>query len=309
MGALLNKLWDFALKVNPVLLVGAITVFGVFGLSAMVEYNQSDNFCQKCHAVRGPFVAVNLESRSHKPFKDNQIGCMECHRDKDFYDWAGRTAAAFGRVVQDYTNPEAVRYEVPESEDDARCLRCHYKILEDNDMKLLELSGKLKLIGLRFEHDRHYAIRSYDQKEQERLEALSSSSGGDLTDEEAEEKEFLLKVRYSNCAICHEPNKSTADGERFVDKTVNYFTSNPMTCHSCHKDAIPRAHPGKKLSLPTEESCRWCHNGRLHGMISFFNADKNDRDRTACVKCHPDYKPEMDRALGLAPMISAEGIQ
>ena len=299
---LLKKMGTAILGINPILFVAAVALFGVSGLVGMVQYNQSNYFCQKCHRIRGPYVSIHLDSKSHKPFKDGTHGCLACHRDKDFYDWALGTAGSFAGFMQDYTNPAAIHYEAPDMESDAKCLRCHYNQLEYNQTRPLELTGNLRKIGLKFDHAKHYAFRDFDRKKDARLKELSAKRG--RTEDEKKEMEFLEKVRYSNCAICHERVKDAPGGGTFIDKTVNYFTTNPMTCSSCHKDALRNDHPGHKLAVPSEESCRWCHNGKLHARMVFFPADKTSPDRTACVKCHPDYKRSMDRDLGLIP---AEG--
>ena len=157
-------------------------------------------------------------------------------------------------------------------------------------------SPKLAAIGLRMDVGRHYHLKEFDADDRRRFAELSAKEA--LDDAERDELVFLNKARISNCAICHERRRATEAGQARLDKTVNYFTANPMTCFSCHPDAVDGRHPGNPLALPTERVCRRCHNGWTHGRILFFNADRNDADRSACVKCHPRYVPEVAATAG-----------
>ena len=95
---------------------------------------------------------------------------------------------------------------------------------------------------------------------------------------------------------CHERTQVRESGETFEDKSINYAARNPMLCTACHYEIELVVHPGKKRGqLPSEESCRRCHDGRLHGgNLRIFLADcENSTDRDSCIKCHPSYRQEM----------------
>ena len=85
------------------------------------------------------------------------------------------------------------------------------------------------------------------------------------------------------------PKKDRDDNE-FVDKQVNFFARNPITCAGCHEDVDPITHPGKPLKTPSEEICQKCHHGQIHGKFLIFKAECEDRSNDEnCVKCHPYY--------------------
>jgi len=276
-------------SVEPWVLVLSLAALGAAGLWGMVTYNQTDYFCQRCHKVLGPYRSIYLESQAHEPFKQKKFDCIDCHADKDVYTWAHRQVSYWGRLFEEITQPQestaSMRYD-----DDSRCLACHYKILETNELKHFEMPQSLAKIGLRFEHARHLAFKSFDADEAERLAELESAAK--LTKEKQAELEFLRKVRNSSCDRCHE-REVALGGQKTLRKEVNYFSRNPASCVTCHSDATLYVHPGRqKLSFPSEETCRYCHRGRLHGKILFTLADKKSEDKTACKTCHPLYQPK-----------------
>ncbi len=276
-------------SVEPWLLVLLLALFGVVGLWGMITYNQTNYFCQRCHKVLGPYRSIYLESKAHEPFKQERFDCVDCHADKDVYVWVGRQVRYWGQLFERITQPqESIAFE--RYDEDERCLECHYRILETNDLKYFEMPKKLAEIGLRFEHRRHLAFKSFDPDEAERLAQLEAKT--ELSQEERSEIEFLRKVRDSSCDRCHR-RRAAAGGRTTVRKEVNYFSRNLISCATCHPDATVQVHPGtRKLEFPSEKRCRYCHRGRLHGKIMFTLADKRSKDKTSCKVCHPLYQPK-----------------
>jgi len=119
-------------------------------------------------------------------------------------------------------------------------------------------------------------------------------------------------AREDTCAKCHERYKKKDSSE--PDKEVNYAEVNHLACDSCHTQASHSYRSGQILpmgasqyaeareqawnrlaknprwmvAIPTEQSCRRCHNGQIHYKTRIFVA--NCRDGTNfddCVKCHP----------------------
>ena len=278
-------------SVEPWALVLSLVGFGIFGLWGMVTYNQANFFCQKCHKTLGPYRSIYLDSQAHKPFKEGKFDCVDCHSDKDVYVWAGRQVRYWGDLFERITQPaESLAFE--RDYNDEQCLACHYRILETNELKYFEMPKKLAKIGLRFEHKRHLAFKSFSAEDAARLAELEAKQN--LTPQEKDELEFLKKVRDSSCDRCHQRLVKTAEGDTVLRKEVNYFSHNPASCITCHEDAVREVHPGRvKLKFPSEAQCRYCHRGRLHGKIMFTLADKNSPDKTTCKKCHPKYEPEV----------------
>lgn len=277
-------------SIEPYILVLGLIGLGILGMIGMITYNQSNYFCQKCHKVLGQYRSIYLDSQAHEPFKKGEYNCISCHSDKDVRTWAKRQIKLWARGIEKLTQPvESFAFETPI--DDTKCLECHYKILESNDMKHFEMPEKLAKIGLRFEHKRHLAFKSFEPEETERLRELETKTS--LSESERDELTFLKKVRDSSCDRCHEKLGALESGSASLRKEVNYFSRNPASCITCHPDATDYVHPGThKLAFPSEKTCRYCHRGRLHGKILFTLADKNSPDKTTCKTCHPLYKPE-----------------
>jgi len=277
-------------SVEPWVLVLALAGLGILGLFAMITYNQTNYFCQKCHKVLGQYRSIYLDSQAHEPFKKGEYSCMACHSDKDVRTWSKRQAKLWARGVEKLTQPtESFAFEVPI--DDSKCLTCHYKILETNEMKYFEMPEKLAKIGLKFEHKRHLAFKSFTADDAEKLAALEAKAN--LSESERNELEFLKKVHDSSCDRCHEKKAALESGKVSIKKDINYFSRNPASCVTCHPDATDYIHPGtQKLAFPSEKNCRYCHRGKLHGKILFTLADKDSPDKTTCKICHPLYKPE-----------------
>lgn len=286
----LNLTKRIIFSVEPYILVLALVGLGMLGMLGMITYNQTNYFCQKCHKVLGQYRSIYLDSQAHEPFKKGEYGCMACHSDKDVRTWAKRQAKLWARGIEKATQPvESFAFEVPI--DDTKCLECHHKILETNEMKYFEMPEKLAKIGLVFEHRRHLAFKNLEPEEAEKLAELDAKTA--LLESERNELAFLKKVRDSSCDRCHEKQVALKSDKILLRKEVNYFSRNPASCITCHPDATDYVHPGtQKLAFPSEKTCRYCHRGKLHGKILFTLADKDSPDKTTCKTCHPLYKPE-----------------
>jgi uncharacterized CHY-type Zn-finger protein len=118
-------------------------------------------------------------------------------------------------------------------------------------------------------------------------------------------------ARDDTCARCHERYKEkTGD----ADRGVNYAEVNHLACDSCHSSAshsyrsatlVPMtqeqyrgarqaawdrlsSNPRWMVAMPSELSCRRCHNGQIHYKTKIFLADcRVGADYENCLKCHP----------------------
>ena len=122
-------------------------------------------------------------------------------------------------------------------------------------------------------------------EDQAQLQQLTEKK--ELSLEEKKEFDLLEKIKTGNCGQCHLMKKKEREGT-IIDKTVNFAARNPIACAGCHEDVYPISHPGEPLSMPTEETCRKCHHGIIHGKFLIFKANCEYLNNTEnCVKCHP----------------------
>lgn len=299
----LLKFVEFLLVKTPPLWAGMAIIFGgALGFAAMVATNQRAAFCMKCHATDGIFISFDEKSKEHKPYKEQRLGCVKCHTDKDFYQVTTRTFARVSAQVLRDTNEEVSRLPAAKAGyTDIDCLTCHQGILEVKDGVALELPAKTAAIGLRFSHEQHYWLASFPDEAKDRLRERRAATT--LSKEEAEELAFLTdKVELGWCGQCHDRVQATSAGGEQLNRTINYFSDNPMQCTGCHTDAVRATHPGTiHLALPTEETCRRCHTGTFHGRFTTFRAECEGKDQQHCVKCHPLWRPAATAAAGGKP--------
>jgi hypothetical protein len=293
------------LATAPPLWVGvALLLAGLVGMVGMITYNQSTLFCMKCHEPNGIFVSFDSNHVSHTPYKKDDQHCLACHTDKDFYvianNWLREVRSDVGYV----TNAEAARLPNPEpGYSDADCLKCHYDVLKLDESVKLELPAKLAPIGLRFSHRRHLWVKDFPAEAQKRLGELRRQS--EWTKEQKDELDFLFRAQLGWCGQCHDRLQPAAGGDLAVDRTVNYFTLNPMACVGCHLDARRERHPGTiHLALPSEETCRRCHTGTFHGRFTTFRAECEGADQRDCQRCHPQWRPEEADEDSLPPPVA-----
>jgi hypothetical protein len=294
------KLIAMLLEKAPPLSVGlAMAVAGAVGMYGMITYNQANLFCLKCHAPNGIFNSFEESTVAHTPYKKDGARCLSCHTDKDFYDIAASFVRETARDFTHVTNAEAARLpDLDPGYTDADCLKCHYDVMKLDGAEKLELPPKLAEIGLRFSHRRHFWIKEFPPEARARLTELRALPTP--TKEQQDEIDFLYRAQLGWCGQCHDRRQPTAEGGERLDRSINYFSLNPMACVGCHLDARRARHPGTiHLALPREETCRRCHSGSFHGRFTTFRAECESDDKRDCARCHPQWKPP-EAALSLA---------
>lgn len=281
----------FLVKARPRYVGLGLIVLGVLGFEGMVTYNQSSPFCMKCHEARGVYLSFDPDHDSHVPYTRDGVHCLACHTDKDFYSFAQNLVASSRKGFVRLTNAEVAHLPEPDpGYTDADCLICHHDVLKLAKAEKLELPPRLAEIGLDFSHQRHFWVKTYPAEAVERLAQLERST--ERKKEEQDEYEFLLRARLGRCSQCHDRRQPLSDGETVVDRSINYFSINPMRCIGCHTDAVRGRHPGTiHLTLPREETCRRCHTGTFHGRFTIFRAECEGEDRRHCRRCHSNFAP------------------
>ena len=301
---LVKAIETFLAKASPLSVGLAMVAAGVLGMWSMIAYNQTSAFCLKCHVPNGIFISFSEDSGPHTPYKRQNVRCLTCHTDKDFYviaaNWARRAGADF---VHD-TNAEAAR--LPDADPgyrDADCLKCHYDVIRLDESAKLQLPPKVAEIGLRFSHRRHFWLKDFPSEAKARLADLRRAP--EPTEEQKAELEFLYKTQLGWCGQCHDRRQRGADGREQADRTVNYFSLNPMACTGCHRDAGRAGHPGeRRLAIPGELTCRRCHSGTFHGRFTTFRAECKSENTADCKRCHPLWKPATEPAPAEAAVLA-----
>ena len=237
-----------------------------------------------CHTQQAEFaewMGHKLKAEK-KGFSHELISCSACHI----------KGAASGTVMSGFRGLlHAVTYLVPQI--DPReplvanvfkttqvpregCQYCHLGSLYRKTVWGRDLPDRLKIIGLAMDHRKH------------------------------------VLTREQTCAKCHERYKDSK--ELTADKGVNYAEVNHLNCVACHASASHAYKSGMKatvaikdlekdrqkawlklsenprwmVAFPTEETCRRCHNGKIHYKTKIFLADcSNGKNYDECLKCHP----------------------
>ena len=258
--------------------------------------------CMLCHQQEASYtrwMASRLKAEK-KGFSHELIACADCHME-------GSPAGTFASKLRGLLH--AVTYFVPQLDPRRprvsglftetrvpreNCQYCHLASLWRKEVQLLDLTPELKKIGLVMDHRKH--VVAHDD----------------------------------TCAKCHERYK--ANGE--ADRMVTYTEVNHLACDSCHTRAshlyraehlLPMTekqyvasrdkawdqlakNPRWLVALPTEKSCRRCHNGQIHFKTKIFLADcRTGKDFNNCVKCHSimtreyfdQYLKERDRTAAV----------
>jgi nitrate/TMAO reductase-like tetraheme cytochrome c subunit len=243
--------------------------------------------CSACHTREGAFaqwMSARLVTEK-KGFGHELIGCASCHIEGGAANgWASRFRGLLHIV--EYITPqldprsaaagegESARREVAPSRN---CEYCHLGAIVRKAVLMKDLPEGLREIGLVMDHRKHVVARE------------------------------------DTCAKCHERYKNPETRE--ADKTVNYAEVNHLGCVSCHRSASHsyrkrhqpsltgaderkrseeaawkalEKNPRWMVALPSEETCRRCHDGRIHYKTKVFLAQcRTGNDYDACVKCHP----------------------
>lgn len=256
-----------------------IVLVGIAG-----DYSLRSATCMACHSQEASFaqwMAGRLKA-DKKGFAHELIACADCHIEGSAAGTlASRLRGLFHVVTYVVPQIEPRRSEVAELFNRARipsenCQYCHLAAIYRKEVYLRDLPPSLKKIGLVMDHRKHVLARD------------------------------------DTCAKCHERYKE--QGSLQADKTVTYTEVNHLGCDSCHTSAshayradrlfpmtdqeylVAREVAWNKLStnprwmvaLPSEKTCRRCHNGKIHYKTQIFLADcREDKNFENCVKCHP----------------------
>jgi len=252
--------------------------------------------CMACHtreAAYAEWMAAKLKAEK-RGFSHELIACAQCHLE-------GAAAGTIGSRFEGLLH--AVTYLVPQIDPrgrgltgltaarvripSANCKYCHAGALVRKAVMLRDLPPRLREIGLAMDHGKHVVTRE------------------------------------DTCARCHERYKEKDQG--VADKDVNYAEVNHLNCDACHTYAshayraghiLPQSerefqaareavwkslegNPRWMVAIPTEKSCRRCHNGKIHFKTRIFEADcRNGSNYETCVKCHPLMTREFFKRYG-----------
>lgn len=248
------------------------------------EYSLRSATCMACHSQEASFaqwMTARLKAEK-KGFSHELIACADCHiQGSAAQTITSRLRGLFHIVSYLVPQIEPRRAQRAELFNRARipsesCQYCHLGAIERKEVYLRDLPPGLQKIGLVMDHRKHVLARD------------------------------------DTCAKCHERYKE--QGTSQADKTVTYTEVNHLGCDSCHASAshsyrgdrllvmtdqeylAAREAAWNKLStnprwmvaLPSEKTCRRCHNGKIHYKTKIFLADcREDKDFENCVKCHP----------------------
>jgi len=280
--------------------IGTLAVLVVLAGAAKVSVRSAT--CMACHVQEASFADWMKDrlKADKRGFSHSMIACADCHIQGSpegtmMSGLRGLLHAVTYLVPQiDPRRPEVSGLFETTRIPTENCNYCHLAAMERKAMYQRDLPTGLKPIGLAMDHRKH------------------------------------LIAREDTCAKCHERYKPK--DELHADKEVNYAEVNHLACDSCHSWAdhsykadklLPmtreefvsaREQAWKKLSenprwmvaLPTEQTCRRCHNGMIHYKTKIFLADcRNGKVFDECVKCHPtmtkqyfeNYRKEREKAV------------
>ncbi len=251
---------------------------------AAAEISVRSATCMVCHQQEASFtrwMASKLKAEK-KGFSHELIACADCHMQGSPQ---GTVTSRLRGLLH------AVTYFVPQLDPRRppvsglfteprvpreNCQFCHLASLWRKEVKLRDLTPGLKKIGLVMDHRKH------------------------------------VMARDDTCARCHERYKKNGTGE--ADRMVTFTEVNHLACDSCHTRAshlyraehlLPMtekqytvarekaweqlsANPRWMVAIPTEKSCRRCHDGQIHFKTKIFVADcRTGTNFDNCVKCHP----------------------
>jgi hypothetical protein len=262
-------------------IIGVVAVIVVLGASAEVSVRSAT--CMACHQQEASFshwMGDKLKVEK-KGFSHELIACADCHMQGAPQGTAASKLRALLHTMTylvpqiDPRKPEVSglfnRTRIPSE----NCQYCHLGAIQRKAVFLKDLPPELKKIGLAMDHRKHVLARD------------------------------------DTCVKCHERYKG---GAGQADKAVTYTEVNHLACDSCHTVAshsyrsnliLPiseqqylsardeawkrlSTNPRWMVSIPTEQSCRRCHNGKIHYKTKVFLADcRNGKVFEDCQKCHP----------------------
>lgn len=259
----------------------AVVVIIVFvGVAGEISIRSAT--CMACHTLEASFadwMKARLKAQN-KGFSHELIACADCHISGSP---EGTSLARFRGLlhVATYLVPQIDPREprvsgmfrqrrVPRE----NCEYCHLGATERKAMLHKDLTPGLQKIGLLMDHRKH------------------------------------LLAREDTCARCHERYKEKGE----ADKSVAYTEVNHLSCDACHSSASHAYRSGRlfpitqaeyaqarqdawtalarnprwMVAIPSEETCRRCHDGKIHFKTAIFPANcRTGDDFENCVKCHP----------------------
>ncbi len=261
--------------------VGLLVVVVLWGAAEMASQSAS---CMLCHRQQASYTTWMREKtrEERKGFAHEMIACADCHIQGN----PERTLASRFRSLL-----HLVTYIVPQIDPreegttgifnrtrvpSENCQFCHYASVYRKAVHLKDLPDGLKKIGLVMDHRKH------------------------------------VLAKENTCSRCHERYKSP--DAAVPDKGVNYAEVNHMACDACHSFASHAYRSGRLLpmseseyrasreqawkmlstnprwmvAMPSEKTCRRCHNGQIHYKTRIFSAEcRTGGNYDNCVKCHP----------------------
>jgi hypothetical protein len=257
----------------------AVVMIVVAGLA---EVSVQSSSCMACHQQEASFknwMTARLAA-DKKGFSHELIACADCHMKGGAARTVGSRLDALLHTVKyfvpqlDPRKPTASGMTSTTKAPTENCQYCHLAAVNRKSVRLKDLPPELAKIGLVMDHRKHVLARD------------------------------------DTCAKCHERYKEKGT----PDKTVAYTEVNHLACDSCHTRAshayrtgqfLPMTeakflearqdawnqlskNPRWMIAMPSEQSCRRCHNGKIHYKTRIFLADCNNGKKFEdCVKCHP----------------------
>jgi len=236
-----------------------------------------------CHTREANFAEwmKNRLKAEKRGFSHELIACADCHMEGGA---AGTMMSKLRGLLHTvtYLAPQIdprrqlvsdlfTRTRIPSE----NCQYCHLAAIQRKAMYMKDLPQELQKIGLVMDHRKHVLSRD------------------------------------DTCARCHERYKEKSGS---ADRAVTYTEVNHLSCDSCHTMAshayrsgqlLPMSekeyvmarqeawnrlstNPRWMIAMPTEQSCRRCHNGKIHYKAPIFLAACNaDTNYENCLKCHP----------------------
>ncbi len=258
-----------------------IVLAAVFGAG---EISLRSSSCMSCHeqqAAYAHWMGQRLVAEK-RGFAHELLACADCHIKGAPEGAMTSRFRGLGHVLTylapqiDPRQPQVSGLFNQTRIPSENCEYCHLGAIQRKAMLVKDMPKGLKEIGLAMDHRKHVFARN------------------------------------DTCAKCHERYKDS--NPLLADKMVTYTEVNHMACDSCHTTAshayrrgriMPMSpvqfteakddawrwlskNPRWMIGIPTEQSCKQCHNGKIHYKTKIFLADcKTGQDYETCVKCHP----------------------
>ncbi len=272
-------------SVRLIILVIGVLIAILVAATGM-DYSIHSNSCELCHRKEAGYSRWLITQKGKHGFSHDQVACADCHFEGASERLLSAKIKGVGHVIRNIVPLIDPREEpvkpVVEKIPAENCRHCHRSFDKIDEMDRGDLPVSLKEIGLAMGHRKHYETAN------------------------------------NECATCHVRSKMK-EGKLQADKGVNYREYSHMTCDSCHRYV---AHAYKKfegitssnitydkafrkawvdlnkntrwkVDIPSEESCRRCHQGKFHFQKMIFLADRiRDNNYTNCLRCHPSMTPE-----------------